>query len=62
MIGEQNLQIADSRLFRVIATRVAIQSGASFACHANQVTGLMQQRVHRRVTANEHGRPNQPGL
>jgi len=62
MIREQNLQIINCRLFGIITTCIAIQSGAAFTCHADQVTGLMQKRVYWRITANEHGRTNKPGL
>ena len=42
-ICKQNLQVANSGFFIVVATGIAIQTGAAFIGHANDVAGFVQQ-------------------
>ena len=51
MIGQDNLQVANSRFFQVIATSVAVKAGASIVRHANDVAGFVQQGMYWRVAA-----------
>jgi hypothetical protein len=54
LIGGHDLQIAHSRFFEVISTRVAVKLIAALIRHANSVASLMQQRVNRRIATHVH--------
>src|SRR6185436_3510182 len=52
LVGQQDLQVADTALFFVVTPRVAIERIAAFRRHAYEVAELVQQRVHGSVRAH----------
>ena len=43
LVGQQDLQIADGRLFEVVTTGVPMQRVAPRRVHADDMTGLVEQ-------------------
>jgi hypothetical protein len=62
LVTENNLQIANRGLLELIATRIGLKLRATLACHANDVTGFVQQRVDGRVGTNKDVMTDHPGL
>ena len=62
VVSQQDLQVADRRFFQVIATRIAVETVASLSIHADNMTGLVQKRMHRRISPNEHGPAHYTGF
>lgn len=62
MVRQQDLQITYGRFLQVIATGVAIETISSLPIHANDVTGLMQERVHRRIRPHVDRTLHHPGF
>ena len=51
VVGEQQLQVADRILLDVFAAGFGVEHLAAFAIHADDVAGLVQQRMYRRIGA-----------
>ncbi len=49
LVGQQDLQIADCVLLRIVAARVAVQPRSALGRHADVVTGLVEDGMDRRV-------------
>src|SRR5690349_9522415 len=61
-VGQQNLQVADGALLVVIAAGVAVEARTARGAHADVMAELVQQRMQRRVGADEEFVAAQPRL
>ena len=62
LIGEEDLQETDRGFLEVVTACVAIEAGAPLIAHANDVTGLVQYRMQRRVSTTKYLPADNPRL
>jgi hypothetical protein len=62
LICQHNLQIADRRLFEVVAARVTVEIISSLSGHTDRMTHFMQQRMHGSILASVNRMPFDTGL
>jgi hypothetical protein len=43
MVGQHDLQVANSRFLKIVTTRVTVQSAASLLCHTDDVACFVEQ-------------------
>jgi hypothetical protein len=61
-VSKNNLQETHRGFFQVVAARISIETIPALAVHAYDVTGLVQEGVHRRVGSDEYRPPYYSGF
>ena len=62
VVSKNNLQVTHRGFFQVVAARISIEAIAALAVHAYDVTGLVQEGVHRRICPDEYRPPYYSGF
>ena len=62
VVCQNNLQVTYRGFFQVVAARISIKAIAALAIHADDVTGLVQEGVHRRICPDEYRPPYYSGF
>ena len=53
LVRQHDLQVADGRLFEIVATRIAFEVGPSIPRHADDVAGLVKQGMNWRIASDK---------
>ncbi len=62
IVCKNKLQVTHCGFFQVVAARISIEAIAPLAIHAYDVTGLVQEGVHRRIRPDKYRPPNYTGF
>jgi len=62
VVGEQNLKVTNSGFFKIATTGIPVKPATPFTIHANDMAGLVQERVDRCIRPHEYRMPDNPRL